>query len=168
MQVRLANRADTEAIEALLNRCYPVLMKTAYDDTVLASALPVMTKANPELIDAQTFYVVALDGVLVGCGGWSPETPGRGSVVEGLAHIRHFAVDPDHNKKGIGKMIFQQSARAASASGATRLQAFSSLNAEPFYYRMGLRRIELMDISMGDGVRFPISFMEGPATPPDN
>ncbi len=168
MQIRLANKADIEAIEALLNRCYPVLMKPAYEESVLSKALPVMTKANPKLIDARAFYVAELDGEMVGCGGWSPDRPGDGSVIEGLAHIRHFAVDPDHNRKGIGKVIFQYSAQAAKMSGASRLQAFSSLNAEPFYHRMGLKRLELIDISMGEGVRFPVSFMEGPATSSHN
>ena len=137
-------------------------MKPAYEESVLAKALSVMTKANPKLIDAKNFYVVEIDDQMVGCGGWSPDMPGTGSIVDGLAHIRHFAVDPDHNRMGIGQLIFGKSAQAAHEAGANHLQAFSSLNAEPFYHRMGLRRLELIDISLGDGVRFPVSYMEGP------
>jgi N-acetylglutamate synthase-like GNAT family acetyltransferase len=161
MRVRIADSDDMPEIEALLNRSYSVLMAQVYVPEVLALALPFMTKANPALVRSGRFYVADDAASVVGCGGWSFDVPGSGAITEKLAHARHFAVDPGHAGKGIGRAIFEQSARDALAAGATRIQAFSSLNAEPFYERMGLRRMDLIRVPMGAGVEFPVALMQG-------
>lgn len=161
MQVRVANSTDIAGISALLQRCYPVLMGKAYTPEVLSVALPAMIEANPKLISTDRFYIVEQQQSVIGCGGWSFDTPGTGEIIDGVAHIRHFAVDPEHGRKGIGQAIFQQCAKKASDAGAKTFQAFSSLNAEPFYQRMGLDRLKLINVQMGQEIEFPVVFMEG-------
>ena len=168
MNVRVADNSDIEGITALLERCYPVLMSTSYEQEVLAIALPAMTKANPHLISTGQFYLVEYEGIVVGCGGWSFDTPGTGKIIEGVAHVRHFAVDPEHGRKGIGQAIFQHCARSASKAGANKIQAFSSLNAEPFYRSMGLNRLDQINVLMGKEIEFPVVFMEGLLSPKPN
>ena len=162
MQLRMAKIKDMDAISGLLERCYPVLMSEAYATDVLASALPIMMKANPQLIASGRFYLVENDELVIGCGGWSFDTPGTGSIIEGVAHVRHFAVDPKHARKGIGQAIFKRSAFDAHKAGAPVFQAYSSLNAERFYQSMGLKRLDQINVSMGEDIEFPIVHMEGP------
>ena len=62
---------------------------------------------------------------------------------------------------GIGKAIFRRIAATARKTGARRMQALSSLHAEPFHTGMGLRRLALRHIPPG-GERgaFPVVLME--------
>ncbi|MEP9398215.1 GNAT family N-acetyltransferase [Mesorhizobium sp. KR2-14] len=166
VQVRIATSDDIAGIEALLNRSYPVLMAQAYSPPVLALALTLIARENPALIGSGTFYVAKDAGIIVGCGGWTFDAPGSGAVVDGLAHARRFAVDPERAGRGIGRAIFGRSARDAAEAGATRIQALSSLNAAPFYERMGLRRLDLIRVPIGAGVEFPLVLMEGELLPP--
>ncbi len=162
MQPRKADQKDIEAISALLARCYPVLMRGAYAPETLAVALPVMIKANPDLISTGRFYVVDQGDLIVGCGGWSIETPGTDAIIKDIAHIRHFAVDPAFGRQGIGQSIYRQCERDALAAGMKKFQTFSSLNAESFYQSMGLRRLKQFDIPMGEAANFPVVHLEGP------
>lgn len=165
MIVRTAMPEDAPAVEALLGRSYPALMAGAYAAGVLAQALPLMTRANPALLASGTFYLVETAGRAIGCGGWTSGAPGSGAVVEGLAHLRHFAVDPAHVRKGIGRRIYDACAHTAAGQGALRFQAYSSLNAETFYAGMGLKPLEVLSLPMGPGIAFPAVLMEGPVTP---
>ncbi len=161
MHLRPATTSDIPQIETLLRRSYSHYMSSAYSPDILAVALPTMTQANAELIASRFFYVADLQDHIVGCGGWSQGAPGSKIVTKSLAHIRHFAVDPDFERRGIGRRLFQACADAASHAGATRLQALSSLNAEPFYAGMGLLRTRERSIKMGAMLAFPVIEMEG-------
>ena len=50
-----------------------------------------MTRANPGLLASGTYYVAeSRDSLIVGCGGWTRESPVDGGIEPGLGHIRHF------------------------------------------------------------------------------
>lgn len=162
MQIRTAHPEDAASVAALLARAYPSLMAQSYDADTLAGALPAMTKANPELLASGTYYVVEDAGFLIGCGGWTFEQPGSRKVQVGLAHLRHFATDPGRARQGIGRSVFERCASVAAERGARRFQSFASLNAEPFYRRMGLVPLETIEVSMGPTTTIPVVLMEGP------
>lgn len=137
-------------------------MAAAYDADVLAAALPFMTKAQLDLLTSGTFYVAEEADRIIGCGGWTLGAPGSGQISEGLAHLRHFAVDPERARTGVGRLIFEECTRAAPQAGAFRFQAFSSLNAETFYARMGLQRLDIITVPTREDVALPVVLMEGP------
>ncbi|WP_430440341.1 GNAT family N-acetyltransferase [Shinella sp.] len=166
MKIRQTTAQDVPRIDALLHRSYPVMMATAYDKHALSVALPLMTKAKPDLLASGTFYPVEEAGDVLGCGGWTFGEPGSGRTSEGLAHLRHFAVDPAHTRQGVGRLIFKECTHTASRQGALRFQAFSSLNAESFYAGMGLKRLDIVRIPMREDVTFPVALMEGPVVTP--
>lgn len=166
MKIRQTTAQDAPRIDALLGRSYPVMMATAYDEHTLSVALPLMTTAKPDLLASGTFYLVEEAGDVLGCGGWTFGEPGSGRTSEGLAHLRHFAVDPTHARRGVGRLIFEECTRTASRQGAIRFQAFSSLNAESFYAGMGLKRLDIVRIPMREDVAFPVVLMEGPVVAP--
>lgn len=162
MRLRTAQLRDFDAVSALLKRAYPTLMAASYEADALAKALPAMTNANPALLTSGTYYVVVDEGRVIGCGGWTAEKPGSQEVEPGLAHLRHFATDPDRARQGIGRRIYRQCVTDASRRGLTRFQAFASLNAEPFYQHLGLRRVEVIDIPLGPSIELASVLMEGP------
>lgn len=159
--VRPATPDDAPAVTELLEASYPVLMAAGYDDATLALALPLMTRANPALLQSGTFYVAETeDGVIVGCGGWTFEHPGSGKTEPGLVHIRHFGTHADWTGRGVGRAIFQRCLIDARSAGAERFQCYSSLNAEGFYAALGFRAVRRESVRMSDELCLPVVFME--------
>ncbi len=158
--IRAARATDAAAVTALLERSYPVLMAPAYEPSVLAAALPTMTRANPALLASGTFYLAEAPGDgLVGCGGWTPERPGSGDASPALGHVRHFATHPDRTGRGIGRAVFDRCRAAAGAAGIVHLECYASLNAEPFYRALGFSTLRQADIVLAEGVRLPVVVM---------
>jgi GNAT superfamily N-acetyltransferase len=135
-------------------------MASSYDEEVLAPALQLMTKANPSLLGSGTYYLAELStGLLVGCGGWTLERPGTGTVEPRVGHVRHFAVHPDWTRRGIGRAIFSSCERAARSAGVMAFECYSSLNAEKFYRELDFKRIREMDIELQPHVALPAVLM---------
>jgi len=158
--IRVARPEDADAVTALLLNSYPRLLATSYDSQLLGRTLPNMTKANPTLLASGTFYVAEREpGNLVGCGGWTPTPPGSREIIEGEAHIRHFATHPESVRRGVGTALLARCFRDAQQLGVRKLHCFSSLNAEGFYRASGFVSIRLIDVPMGQGLTFPSVLM---------
>lgn len=154
LSIRPASPEDAELVTAVLSASYRVLWRGHYSDADLETVLPLVTKAQPRLLASHRFFLVFAGDQIAGCGGWSKDLPGKpGHVIEGTGHIRHFGVDPAHLRKGIGHMIYRACLDQAVQAGIVRLEAWSSLQAVPFYQRLGFRIIEPFDVEMGRGVR---------------
>jgi len=152
---------DEPSVTSLLTASYSSLMASSYDDVVLNPALPLMTKANPTLLNSGTYYLaLSKDGVIVGAGGWTKERPGSGVVLPGLAHIRHFATHPDWLGLGIGKAIYHRCKETARINGIIHFEYYSSLNAEKFYRTLGFHANQNVDLAMGQGISFPSILMK--------
>ena len=162
MKVRRTYPDDAPRIDDLLERAYPKLMAEAYREEVLSAALPFLKKSNTELLKSGTYYVAVESDRILGCGGWTLEHPGSSEVTLGIAYLRHFATDPTFVRQGVGRLIFSECARAAARAGAKMFQAYSSLNAEPFYESLGLTRLTQIDLPMRLTVPIPAILMEGP------
>ena len=148
--IRIANLDDASRVGDLLVASYPALMSRSYDKSALAAALPIMTRANPALLKANTYYVAeTANGQIVGCGGWTREQPGTGHVEAEIGHIRHFATHPEWLNQGIGRSIYSQCESSARSVGIRCFECYSSLNAEGFYQALGFRPILKLEIPMG-------------------
>ena len=147
--LRAARPEDHAAVSDLLSRSYSILMAPAYPADLLALALPIITKASPALLASGRYAVIETgDGRLAGCGGWSRERPGSGEVTPGLAHIRHFAIDPAWLRRGLARRLYHWCEEAARGEGMTAFECHSSLNAEPFYRALGFARTGSLDIDL--------------------
>lgn len=153
--VRNATAADANLIGEVLVASYPALMAGAYDEELLARALPLMTRPHPKLLVSGTYYVAEIEGEPVGCGGWSREEPGSGSLEPGVAHIRHFAVSERFVGRGIGRILYGRCAADARRVGVRRLECYSSLNGEPFYSALGFATVRSIDVRMATDLIFP-------------
>ena len=67
---RLASRDDLPVLLPLIERAIAELQKGFLDEAQIASSRAIMG-IDTQLIDDGTYYVVELDGQVVGCGGWS-------------------------------------------------------------------------------------------------
>jgi len=154
--VRAARADDADTVSALLAASYTVLFSGAYSVEVLELALPLMTKSNPRLLSSGTFHVAENDsGKLFGCGGWSFERPGSDGVADGMGHFRHFAVNPDWTRRGIGRGLLSRSIGQAKERGVRILECQSSLVAEAFYRSQGFMPVSEINAELAPGVVIP-------------
>lgn len=159
--IRTAQSTDADAISALSEASYSRLLAASYDSGVLRLALPYMVKANSKLLASGAYYVAEIKpGVLVGCGGWSAEKPGGGEIIEGEAHVRHFAVLPEWTRRGYGTSLLTRCMGDARSLGIRKLHCFSTLNAEPFYRASGFVTIGPIDVPMGPTAALPGILMQ--------
>ncbi len=162
IQVRVAGIEDVAAVNFILRESYTALMADAYQPALLEEALPMMVRANPRLLASGTYYLAEADGEPAGCGGWTFDEPGTGTLEPGTAHIRHFGVRPSWIAKGIGRRLYMRCEADARAAGARRFVCFSSLNGEPFYRALGFERQARIEVPMGPTVRLPSILMSRP------
>jgi len=154
--IRITKPTDSDAVNALLVASYSKLLTACYDSDTLARALPYLTKANPTLLACGTYYVAERGpGNLVGCGGWTAENPGTEEIIEGEAHIRHFATHPEWTRQGIGSTLLARCISDALSLGIRKLHCVSTLNAERFYQAAGFNTIGPIDVQLGLSVTFP-------------
>lgn len=153
LTVRPATLADETGVTAVLTASYTRLWQDHYAASDLAVLLPLVTKAQPHLLASGRFFLALEGDRVAGCGGWSVEAPGKsGKVTPGLGHVRHFAVHPDHLRKGVGRAIYNACLSQARDAGAVRMEAWSSLQAVAFYERLGFRVIEHFTVDFPGGV----------------
>lgn len=157
LSVRPATMADIAAIDNLLQRTYPRLLKLDYPPSVLVSALPRMTRAQPQLIASGTYYVAEDEaGVLLGAGGWTANIPGQGAVQEtGRANVRHVVTDDRALRRGVGRTLMSHSFATAREAGARWMHCMATRTAVPFYTALGFETLRDIDVAMGLGVNFP-------------
>jgi GNAT superfamily N-acetyltransferase len=160
--IRAATPDDDSLLSELLEAAYGELTRGQYDPTALAAALPLMSTANPKLLASGTYYIAYAGGQAAGCGGWTREKPGSGEVVDGVAHIRHFATHPAHLRKGIARMLLKHCLAEARSAGIQVMMSQSTLPAEQFYAAAGFRSVRPIEVELGPGVVLPAVEMQLP------
>jgi hypothetical protein len=86
--IRPTSSADLPRVDALLRESYPALLKHDYPPSVLVTALPIISRANPSLLRSGTYYVAEDgEGEALAAGGWSHSGPaGRRGPTRPRAH----------------------------------------------------------------------------------
>jgi GNAT superfamily N-acetyltransferase len=163
LALRLATPADLEAVDLLLRRSYLRLLAADYPPSVMVTAVPLIARARPELLASGRYWVaLAEGGRVVGAGGYSLAAPGPrgaaalpGAVTDGVAHVRHVAVDPAHLRRGVARAILTAAMAAARGEGVARFDCLSTRTAVPFYASLGFRATGPAEISLAPGITFP-------------
>jgi GNAT superfamily N-acetyltransferase len=150
MLIRPSTKADMAAVDALLARSYPKLLKADYPPSVLVTALPIISRARPELLMCGTYYVAEDDGRIVGAGGWTPDRVDRFR-----GHIRHVVTHDRALRRGIGRALMDHCFGTARAAGITRLECWATRTAVPFYKAVGFVELGPMDVTLATGITFP-------------
>ncbi len=152
---RLASPDDADALSALFARSYPPLLAPDYPPAVLDPALPLMCRAQPALLAAGRFWLIAGPHGPLAAGGWSVERPGTQAVEPGLGHIRHVVCDPAATRRGLAAAILRAVMNQARAAGVERLDCWSTRTAVPFYAAQGFSVIGPRDVVFPGGLVFP-------------
>jgi predicted N-acetyltransferase YhbS len=167
MTIRLATLDDVEALEPLIAESVRVLQAPDYTTEQREGALGSVFGVDRQLIRDKTYFVAEIDGILVGCGGWSRRRTMFGSdhhseredallvPMTDAARIRAFFVRPGYERRGIGSAIMRASEEAASAEGFTRLELRSTLTGVALYRAHGFIEAEKADITLTSGGSLP-------------
>lgn len=170
MRLRTATEADIDALDRLIRRAMAQLLDPVLTPDQVKASYAVMGLDRQLVADGT--YVVVEDGRrLVGCGGWSDRatlyggdhSAGRDTrrldPASEPARIRAMYTDPDHSRRGIGRLVLEECERRARAAGFARTQLMATLAGEPLYLACGYREMERV-VDMVDGVGVPLIRME--------
>jgi GNAT superfamily N-acetyltransferase len=150
LSLRIASRRDLAGVDALLARSYPKLLKADYPPSVMVTAVPLLARARPALVVSGSYYVAEAPGAgIVGAGGWS-----FWSRQEGVAEVRHVAVDPGFTRRGIGQRLLETILAEARRAGMTRIVCLATRTAVPFYASMGFEAGAPVEIALAPGIGF--------------
>jgi GNAT superfamily N-acetyltransferase len=173
LHLRLATLADAANLHELIALSVRGLMTQAYTPSQLEAALGNWLGLDTRLIADGTYFVVeakevAVDSLLVGCGGWSKrKTPygsdhraGREDVLldpaTEPAKIRAFFVHPAWSRRGIGRMLLDASEAAARGAGFRRAEMGATLSGVPLYAAFGYVAGERVELPLANGESLPI------------
>jgi GNAT superfamily N-acetyltransferase len=159
LTLRPADPSDLDDLDALFGRSYPALLKADYPPSVLVTAVPLISKAQPALIASGRFFVVCDGTEIVGAGGWTQQAPNGKPGTRGIGHIRHVVTDHRRTREGIGQRLLEHLLLHAHASGMSQLHCQSTRTAVPFYQAMGFVVQGDIDIELRPGITFPAIFM---------
>lgn len=162
MTIRAARLSDLAAVDMLVARSYPRLLAADYPPSVMVLAVPIITRARPELLaSGRYFLAIGGDGKLLGAGGWSAGPPGPSDQAAGQAgpartgHVRHVATDPVAVRQGVGRALMAAVFDAARGAGVTAMECLSTRTAVPFYTSVGFRVIGPVEVPLRAGIVFP-------------
>lgn len=162
IETRIATPADLAELDALFSRSYPRLLKRDYPPSVLVTALPLISRAQPRLLESRTYFVAHEAGRILGAGGWSRSAPHAHAGTEDVGHVRHVVTDDWELRRGVGRAVLARIVETARSAGLAGLHCMSTLTAEPFYRAMGFARLGPTTLSLGPGISFPAIAMERP------
>lgn len=148
--VRASTRADLAAVDWLLSRSYPKLLKADYPPSVLVTALPLISRAQPALMASGTYFVAEEAGEILGAGGWTRDRRYRRT-----GHIRHLVTDASHQRRGIGRALISHVLDQARGADILQMECWSTRTAERFYQAMGFETLGPMEVSLAPGIVFP-------------
>jgi GNAT superfamily N-acetyltransferase len=129
LQIRRARREDANLLTALAIRSKAYW---GYDAAFMQACVPALT-ISPDRIAAEQFFVLEMDGRVVGFAGLRVQIP--------EAELTNLFVEPTAIGWGYGKRLWQHVIDAARSIGAARMRIESDPFAEAFYRAMGAQRI---------------------------
>ena len=178
LRLRLARPGDVPDLQRLIEDSVRGLVARDYDAAQIESSLRHVFSVDSTLIADGTYYVVELEGRLLGCGGWSRRrTPFGGDQAHAVhdvglrdpavdaAVMRAFFVHPDWSGHGLGRMILDACESAARQAGFGRFELVATLTGVPFYAARGYHPAGLLDHTLPDGTVLRFERMEKAAPP---
>jgi putative acetyltransferase len=130
--LRPVHASDLEAVVAMQEASIMALGTPVYGEAKARAWAQLGYQFRHDLLGEGGFWVAEQDQLLLGVGGWSPD-----SLEPELAWIRYLFVHPQATRRGIGRRLVAQAERSAYAAARTRLRVWSSLNAVGFYRAVG-------------------------------
>jgi GNAT superfamily N-acetyltransferase len=159
--LRSATKDDLAAVDRLLAESYPRLLAPDYAPSVLVTALPLISRAQPGLVTSGRYFLALEGEQLLAAGGWSMGAPpGKGEAVAGVGHVRHVVTDWRHQRRGIGRALMGAVLADARAAGVGQMECLSTITAERFYASLGFVARGPVMVALRPGIDFPAIAMD--------
>lgn len=129
---RLENK-DAEAISELIRKTISISNKKDYPEELMDQLIATETPEHVLERNSWThFYVAESEGTIIGCGAIGPYW-GK----EDESSLFTIFVDPDHQGKGIGRLMIDTLEKDEFFLRAKRIEIPASITGVPFYLKMG-------------------------------
>jgi GNAT superfamily N-acetyltransferase len=163
----LALADDMPVLSALMDRAIGELLRDFLPPEGVAASYEIMG-LDTQLIADGTYFVVEDAGEIAGCGGWSrratlfggDHAAGRDAALldpkTDAARVRAMYTDPDHTRKGVGRVILEACEAAARAEGFSRVEMAATMGGVPLYRACGYHDIEPFEAVTSTGYRVPL------------
>jgi GNAT superfamily N-acetyltransferase len=164
--IRLATLADVARLRPLMDASIGALQRGFLSETAIEASRTLMG-LDTQLIEDGTYFLVAWEDRLAGCGGWSrratlyggSHSPGRDPALldplRDAARVRAMYTHPSFARRGVGSLILHACEAAARAEGFTRVELAATLSGVPLYRHCGYVEIESFTDARG-GVPVPL------------
>ena len=165
---RLATEDDLLPLRALMAAAIDQLQRGFISDDEIMASHAVMG-LDTQLIADRTYFVIACDGQLAGCGGWSMRAtlfggdhsrdlrdPALLDPTIDAARIRAMYTHPDFARRGVGRHLIGLCEAAAIAHDFRRTELMATMAGVPLYEACGYRAIEHALIPTGTTIAVPM------------
>lgn len=162
---RKARLSDVDNLERLITKSAKSINSAYYSKIEIDAALGNAWTVDRQLIIDNTYWIVEnLEGLVVGCGGWSKRKllfgendalhSSDNELIPGVdsARIRAFFVHPDFTRMGIGKRLLEKCELEAKSFGFDSLELVATLSGEKLYSSNGYTPNKAYDIDLGNGI----------------
>ncbi len=168
---RLASLADIPALTVLMNASIAELLKPVLAPKAGPRPRSRSWGSDSQLIADGTYFLVEVDGVLAGSGGWSrratpfggDHSPGRDARLldpaVDAARVRAMYTHPDFARRGLGRMVLALCEAAAEGAGFARTELVATMGGLPLYRACGYSDGEAFEHEAPSGVRVPLMRM---------
>jgi len=143
-------RAKPEDAEALTQIAHAAKRHWDYPERWIEAWRDILTM-RPEFIAANVAYCAFEEGRAVGFYVLTTEPDGL--------HLDHLWILPTAMRRGIGRALFEHAVDQARAAGFDLIRIEPDPNAEPFYQRMGAKRVGA-SLSEVEGEKRELPLME--------
>jgi GNAT superfamily N-acetyltransferase len=163
---RLATEGDLPALHTLMDAAITGPLSAFLTPEQVQASRTIMG-LDSQLVADRTYFLIEVNGVAAGCGGWSrrttayggDHTPGRepALLTPGVdaARVRAMYTHPDFVRRGIGRLILDLCEVAAREAGYDRVELVATMGGEPLYLAAGYAEIERLEDDRG-GVPVPL------------
>eukprot|EP00658_Telonema_sp_P-2_P010592 TRINITY_DN13996_c0_g1_i2.p1 TRINITY_DN13996_c0_g1~~TRINITY_DN13996_c0_g1_i2.p1 ORF type:complete len:220 (+),score=34.01 TRINITY_DN13996_c0_g1_i2:151-810(+) len=167
---RVATLDDIPELTSLMRRSIKRLLQPYLPPAAVEASFEVMGVDSQLVVDG-TYMVVEEAGQVVGCGGWSwRTTPFGGDHSLGRddaaldpqaepARIRAMYTDPEHTRRGIGRLVIALCEEAAMDAGFRSFELTATPAGVPLYEACGYQVTRQWTHISTDGVELPMARM---------
>ena len=156
LHLRAFAAGDTDAVIDLRNRAFEELSGDAYSPAQIAALRE--SRGQKDYADelVRNHIMLAFDESigLVAMGGWIA-MPGDPEI----GRVRKLAVHPAAARRGLGRHMVEDAEKRARDAGCRRFIVRASINAVPFYERLGYRVTEHGIVPTVAGIDIPMAMM---------
>ena len=142
MEIRCAAPSEIDLVAAVYRRSS--LFWDEYRAGLMAA--PELLAFDGVAVEQQRTRVAVEDGVIVG---FATLAVPDGAIVE----LDDLFVDPDHMRRGVGRMLIDDLVSIARTSGCTRIEVTANIRAVPFYEAVGFVADGIAQTTLGPAPR---------------